>query len=121
MYIVISTLILIFLIDTFLVGVTFFALKDRFQWAMSRHMSFLILFIAFGFLEYYLLPFAVVLDVTFTVHNSEIASLLDLKANEPFAGLFNFGLFEILLIVVQSLVASLFGEKVFTRKPSTTV
>lgn len=79
-------------------------------------MSFLILFIAFGFLEYYLLPMAVVLDVTFTVHNSEIASLLDLKANEPFAGLFDFGSFEIILMVVQAFVASLLGEKLFTRK-----
>jgi hypothetical protein len=112
----ISTVIFIYLIDTFLVGVSFFALKERFQWAISRRMSLLLLFIVFAFIEYYLLPMAVVLDVTFTVRNPEIANWLDLKPNESFAGLFGFGSFEIIIMVFQALLAALLGEKLFTRK-----
>lgn len=121
MVIFITTFILIFLIDAFLVGVSFFALKERFQWSISRRMSLLLLFIVFAFFEYYLLPMVLVLDVTFTVGNSEIARWLDLKPNEPFAGLFAFGSFEIIIMVFQALLAALVGEKLFTRKPSTNV
>ena len=116
MGIFISTVIFIYLIDTFLVGVTFFALKERFQWPISRRMSLLVLFIVFVFIEYYLLPMAVVLDITFTVGNSEIANRLDLKPNESFAGLFDFGAFEIMVMVLQALLAALVGEKLFTQK-----
>jgi len=113
----ISTLIFIYLIDTFLVGVSFFALKERFRWPISRRMSLLLLFSVFAFIEYCLLPMAVVLDVTFTVRNPEVVRWLDLKPNEPFAGLFDFGAFEIIVMVVQALLAALVGEKLFTRKP----
>jgi hypothetical protein len=121
MAVFISTLILIYLIDTFLVGVSFFALKERFQWPISRRMSLLFLFIIFAFIEYYLLPMAIVLDLTFTVGNPDIANWLDLKPNESFAGLFDFGAFEIIIMVVQSLLAAIVGERLVMRKPALTV
>jgi len=116
MVVVVSTLILIYLIDTFLVGVTFFALKERFQWSISKRMSLFILFVVFVFLEYYILPMVVVLDVTFTVGNPDIAGPLGLKPDEPFAGLFDFGFFEVLVMVSQALLAALVGEKMLMRK-----
>jgi hypothetical protein len=121
MVIFISTIIFIYLLDTFLAGVTFFALKERFQWSISRRMSLLLLFIVFVFLEYYLLPMAMVLDVTFTVGNPDIAGPLGLKPNESFAGLFDFGAFEIIIMVCQALLAALVGDKLFTRKSNVTV
>jgi len=119
--VLISTLILIFLIDTFLVGVSFFALKERFQWQFSRRTSLLLLFVVFLFIEYYLLPMAAVLDITFTVGNPEIADLLDLKPNESFAGLFDFGALEIIAMVIQALLAALVGERLFARKPTPSI
>jgi hypothetical protein len=59
-----------------------------------------------------------VLDLTFTVGNTEIATLLGLKPDEPFAGLFGFGFFEIVFWIVQALLASLIGELLFGRKPA---
>jgi hypothetical protein len=115
----ISTVVLIYLMDTFLVGVSFFALKERFHWPISRRMSFLFLVMVFVFIEYYLLPMAVVLDITFTVGNSEVANSLDLKPNESFAGLFDFGAFEIIMMAIQALLASMLGEKLFPGRTST--
>ena len=117
MTILISTLIFIYLIDTFLVGVSFFALKERFRWPISRRMSLLLLFFVFAFIEYYLLPMAVVVDVTFTVRNPEVVRWFDLKPNEHLAGLFDVGVFEIIAMVVQALLAALVGEKLLARKP----
>ena len=117
MAIFISTIIFSYLLDTFLVGVSFFALKERFRWPISRRMSFLILFLAFAFIEYYLLPMAVVLDATFTVRNPDIARWFELKPDESFAGLFDFGFYEIIVMVVQTLLAALLGEKLLVRNP----
>ena len=116
MAIFISTIILIYLIDTFLVGVSFFSLKERFHWTISKRTSFLVLFVIFGLLENYILPMVFVLDLTFTVGNADIAGSLSLKPNEPFAGLFGFGFFEIVVWIVQALLASLIGEMLITRK-----
>jgi hypothetical protein len=118
MVIFISTIILMYLIDTFLVGVSFFSLKQRYQWSISKRMSLLLLFMIFAFLEFYILPMVIVLDLTFTVRNAEIADLLGLKPDEPFAGLFGFGFFEIVVWIVQALLASLIGELLFGRKPA---
>ncbi len=121
MVILISTIILIYLIDTFLVGISFFSLKDRFQWHISKRMSLIILFIIFALLGSYILPMVIVLDITYTVGNADIAKLLDLKPNERFAELFGFGLFEIVAYGVQSLLAALIGEMIIVKKSTQVV
>jgi hypothetical protein len=113
----ISTVILIYLIDTFLVGVSFYSLKERFQWPISRRMSFFILFIVFVCLEYYILPMVIALDLTFTVGNDSIANLLGTEPNYPFARMFGFDFLDIIVWIVQTQMAALIGEKLVTRKP----
>ena len=112
----ISTVILIYLIDTFLIGISFFSLKDRFQWHISKRMSLIILFIIFAFLGSYMLPMVIVLDITYTVGNADIAKYFDLKPNEHFSQLFGFGLFEIIVWAIQSLLAAVVGEMIIVKK-----
>jgi hypothetical protein len=121
MFILISTIILIYLIDAFLVGVSFFSLRDRFQWRIFKRMSLIILFIAFAFLENYILPVVIVLDLTYTVGNTDIAKVFDLKPNEHFAKLFGFSLFEIIVWAVQSLLAAVIGEMIIGKKSTPVV
>jgi hypothetical protein len=116
MIIIFLSVILIYLIDTFLVGITFYSLKNRFQWHISNRMTLLVLFLIFAFLENYILPLLIVLDVSFTVGNSEIAELFDLKFNEPALELFGFGLYEIITCLIQSVLAALIGEKIIMKK-----
>ncbi len=116
MTVIISTIILIFLIDTFLIGISFYSLKERFQWNISNRICLLILFIIFALLENYYLPMIVTLDMTYTVGNANVAKLLDLKPNKPFADLFGFGLFEFIVWGVQAILASAIGEKLIINK-----
>jgi hypothetical protein len=113
---IISNIILIYLIDTFLVGIAFYSLKDRFQWHISTRMSLLILFVIFASLENSILPMLFALDITYTVGNADVAKLFDLKPNEPLINLFGFGLFEIITWAFQSLLAAFIGEKIIMKK-----
>jgi len=114
--IIISNIILLYLIDTFLVGITFYSLKNRFQWHISYRTSLLILFIIFALIEYSLLPMLFFLDLTFTVGNADIAKFFHLKPNEPAMNLFGFGFFEIMIWAGQSLLASFIGEEIIMKK-----
>ena len=60
----------------------------------------------------------IVLDVTYTVGNADIAEFFDLKPNEPLVDLFGFGLFEIITWIFQSLLAAFIGEKIIMKKPT---
>ena len=112
----ISNIILLYLIDTFLVGITFYSLKNRFQWHISYRTSLLTLFIIFAFIEYSLLPMLFFLDLTFTVGNADIAKFFHLKPNEPAMNLFGFGFFEIMIWAAQSLLAAFIGEEISMKK-----
>ena len=114
--IVISNIILLYLIDTFLVGITFYSLKNQFQWHISYRTSMLILFIVFALIEYSLLPMLFLVDLTFTVGNADIATFFHLKPNEPAMNLFGFGFFEIMIWAAQSLLAAFLGEQIIMKK-----
>ena len=81
MLVFIVTMVLALVIDSFLVGITFYALKNRFQWNISYRTGFIMLFLIFVFLDNYWLPMMHVLDLTFTFGNQEIAKVVDLTPN----------------------------------------
>ena len=116
MIIFIITMVLFVLIDSFLVGITFYALKNRFQWNISYRTAFIILFLVFVFLDNYWFPMMHVLDLTYTVGNQEIAKFFDLAPNEPVENLFGFGLVDFVIWAIEALIATYIGEKVFSRK-----
>lgn len=105
-----------FLIDAFLVGIAFYSIKEHFHWKISPRVCLVILFFIFAFLEYYVLPMFSVLDVTYTVGNTDIAKLLDLGPNEHVTDLYGFGLFEFIAWSVQAFLASYIGNKVVSHK-----
>ena len=84
-------------------------------------MSLVILFLIFAILENYILPLLIVLDVSLTVGNPEIVELFDLKPNIPALELFSFGLYEILIWLIQSLLAAFIGEKIIMKKARSAV
>ena len=116
MIIFIVTMVLMSLIDTFLVGITFYALKNRFHWNISYRTAFIILFLSFVFIDNYWWPMMHVLDLTYTVGNPEIVKAFGLSPNEPFKDLFGFGLFEFGIWAIEALLATYIGEKLFSRK-----
>jgi hypothetical protein len=63
-----------------------------------------------------MLPMVLVLDLTYTVGNTNIAKFFDLRPNERFADLFGFGLFEIIVWAIQSLLAAVIGEVIISKK-----
>ena len=71
------SIFLIYLVDTFLIGVTYQSLKIRFRWNISPKKSFVILFFAFAILENYMLPLLFALDLRITIGNETIAKLID--------------------------------------------
>ena len=115
------SVILIYAIDTFLVGISFYALKNRFHWRISTQMNLVILFLIFALLENYILPLLIVLDVSYTVGNPEIVEFFDLKPNEPALELFGFGIFAIITWLIQSVLAAVIGEKIIIKKTKSDV
>ena len=109
----IGSLILMYIIDIFLVSVTYYSLKTRFGWKFTPKKSFFILFVAFLFLDNYLWPVIANLDISYSVGNESIANAFDLKPNEPVISLFGFGWFEFVTWSVEALAASYIGEKIF--------
>jgi hypothetical protein len=121
MAIFIVSIVLMLLIDSFLVGTTFYALKNRFQWNISFFTGFIILYLSFVFIDNYLWPMIKVLDITYSVGNQEIVKAFNLSSRESAVDLFGFGLFEFVTWAIEALLASYFGEKIFSRKTGKTI
>lgn len=113
MLIFLISVFLMYLIDIFLVGVTYYSLKARFEWKVSPKKSFFILFVIFLLNDNYFLPMISVLDISFTVGNEQIAKVFDLKPNEPVIRLFDFGWFEFFIWSIEAVAASYIGERFF--------
>jgi hypothetical protein len=107
-------------IDALLVGIAFHALKNKFQWKITPRMSFVVLFLVFAFLENYGWPMIHVLDITFTVRNSDIAEVFNLSPNEPVANLFGLGSFEFVTWALQAFLAGYLGERLLRGRTADT-
>ena len=110
---------LAFFIDALIVGISFQALKKLFRWSFSSSRSFLILYIVFAFLELYQWPMFHTLDITFTVHNQEMARALGFKPDMPLSDLFQLGIFEFFTWSVQALLAQYLGRRIVGRASKT--
>ena len=116
MVVFIGSLILMYIIDTFLVGVTYYSLKTRYKWKFTPKQNFIILFVVFLFLDNYLWPAIANLDITYSVGNESIANAFDFKPNEPVINLFGLGWFEFVTWSIEALAASYIGEKIFNER-----
>ena len=114
-FIAIISLIFIYLVDTFLVAVTYQALKLRFGWKISTKKSFIILLIIFAVLENYILPFLLAIDMRIIIGNEKIADFFDMHGTIHSIELFNPGLFEILLWSSQAFLAGIIGPKILNK------
>lgn len=112
----IVSLILMSLIDTLLVAFTFSGLKYRYQWQISTRWHFFILVVVFAFLDNYMIPFVNTLDATVTVHNQAIASSFNISSDTPLMSLFSPGFFDVIIWLVQALVAGVVGERIYDKQ-----
>jgi len=115
-YLAIFSIFLIYLIDTFLIGVTYQSLKIRYGWKISPKKSFIILFFAFAILENYLLPLLFALDLRITIGNERIAKLIDAHGSIHSLELFDPGIFEFIVWCSQAFFAGIIGPKLLDEQ-----
>jgi len=108
----ILSILLIYAVDIFFVGVTFQAIANKYQWEITPKKTIIILFFIFAIIDNYLLPLVILADVTITIRNDAIASLLEIPPDYPIINLFEFGLFEIFSWAIQAALAGLLGQKI---------
>ena len=93
-----------------MVGITFQAVANKYQWKITPKKTIIILFFIFAVLENYLWPLAFTADVTITVRNEAIASLLEIPPDYPLINLFQLGLFDLFLWMIQAALAGVIGS-----------
>ena len=113
---VISSIVLIDIIDIIMIGITFSSLDRRFEWNLSPKISFVILLLVFAVYENHLVPIFYMLDATITVRNEQIARFFNLKPNMPLLTFFEIGFFDFLMWCIQAFFAGLIGEKILRKK-----
>lgn len=110
--------LVIYAIDIIMVGITFQAVVNKYKWKITPKKSLVILFFIFAVLENYLWPLAYSADVTITVRNEAIASLLEIPPDYPFINFFDLGLFELFLWMIQAALAGVIGSLILRPQDS---
>ena len=103
-------------IDIILVGFAFSAVKKAFRLNISLVFSFLILMILFAVIDNMMIPLVNILDITFTIHNKEIADFLELKENIPASVLYSIDYSDFIIWFVESFLALFVIDKKITNK-----
>lgn len=109
-------LLLAYSVDILLVGLSFSAIKKAFRINISIVFSIVILMILFSIIDNMIIPLVNILDLTFTIHNKEIADFLEVNENIPAAALYSIDYFDIILWFVESIIALFVIDKKVTKK-----
>ncbi len=121
MIILILNLLLVFVVDTLLIGIAFISLRERFSWNLSAKKSFFILLIIFALYESFITPMLLVLDATVTIRNEAIVNALDIAPTFPLVELFDLDLFGFIVWCIQAFFAGLIGERLIAKKNERTI
>ena len=116
MIIIILTIILLYAVDTLLISIAFFALKDKFKWNLSPKKCFFILIALFIFNDSFVIPMLLTLDAEIKIGNESIIKAFDLSPTVPLIEIFDIGILEFVLWCLQAFFAGLIGERLFTKK-----
>lgn len=111
----ITYLIADYIFMAILVGIAFFALFGNKLKSPYNPKSLYILVGIFAFLDLYDWPAIFVAQITFTVHNQQIAKFLELKENMDVGELFAPGFFDIVIYFLQAVVGYYVGIRVFKK------
>lgn len=111
----ICTISLDYLIMSVLVGISFFALLGhRIKLPFSRK-AFFALTAILAVLDIYSLPALFSLQITVTVGNREVADFFGLSENMNMGDFFDPGWSDLIVWMLQGLVAHVVGSKVYQR------
>jgi hypothetical protein len=109
-------MLLAYSVDVLLVGLSFSAIKKAFRINISIVFSIIILMILFAIIDNMIIPLVNILDLTFTIHNKEIADFLEVSENIPASALYSIDYFDIILWLVESLIALFVIDRKVTKK-----
>ena len=109
-------LVLLYSIDIILVGLSFSAIKKAFKINISSIYSLIILIIIFAVINNDINPIISMLNLTFTVHNKEIAEFFKLKPNESTSALLSIGYSDFIIWFVESIIALFVVDKQISKK-----
>ena len=109
MTVLVFNILLLYAVNIFLVGITFQALSNKYNWNFSPKKSLIILFLVFAIFENLILPLVYSLDATVTIRNEAIASTFEIPVDYPLINLFGFGFFEFFTWLIQAALAGLIG------------
>ena len=115
-YIAGITILVIFIVETFVVGVTYHSLKIRFRWKVSAKKSFLFLFVLYAIFDNYILPLLFAVDLRFTIGNETITKLIDTPEAVHSLEFFNPGIFEFFLYSFHAFLAGTIIPKILNEK-----
>ena len=116
MIILILNMILVFVVDTLLVGIAFISLREKFNWKLSSKTCFFVLILIFALYDSYMTPMFLLLDATITIRNEAIIKAFDISPTFPLVELFDLNLFDFVVWCLQAFFAGLIGERLIAKK-----
>ena len=119
MVVFIITGVILYLIDTFLIGVLLAFWRLRWGQHLSRRLTPFVLMVIFAFLDTYWLPTVIALDLRIVIGNSRAAEALGVSGEVPLINLIGFGWFDVLVWGVQVIVAAWVADRLLPRGGNT--
>ena len=110
------SILIIYIIDTILVGLAFYSLKIRFKWKITPKQTFITLVICYAMLDNYLWPLIHATDLKIIIGNKEIAEFLDMEEPIPLLELFSPGISDFVIYCIQAFVGGIVGSKVLEKQ-----
>ncbi len=107
---------LIYVIDTIVVGLAFYALKIRFNWKITAKQSFAALFMCYAIFDNYLWPLMSATDLQIIIGNDQIAEFLDMEGPIPLLELFSPGITEFITYCIQAFIGGIVGSKILEKQ-----
>ena len=116
MIIFILTEIASIIIEAALIGIAFFSLRQKYNWNISYKLCMVSLAGIFVISDCWTLPALYSLDATVTINNQDITTLFNIGKDYPIINLFSPGKLDIIIWLLQSLIAATIGNKMFPKQ-----
>ena len=108
----------LYLLNAVLMGVLLYVLRDRYSLKLSKMTAPLLLLMTFAFLDLYWIPAAAALDIRLRILNHTAAEMLGVVGEISIIDLLDIGWFDLLVSVMQVMVAVWVAGKLSSRSLS---
>ena len=104
-----------YLVDAVLMGALLYALRDRFSLKLSKMSAPAVLLLIFALLDLYWMPAAAALDIRLRILNQTVSEFLGLRGEVSLAEAYDIGWFDLLVWVIQVVVAVWVADKLSSQ------